>query len=121
MRLVTFDAGEGEGERFGALVDDARVLDLTVAFAWHEAERGRPSDAASVARHYGASLLEFIRHEAQAMPIAADLLNLARAGKLPGSFGTLPLELRSEYVRLLAPIPRPPSMRDGYAFRQHVE
>ena len=24
-------------------------------------------------------------------------------------------------VTLLAPIPRPPSMRDGYAFRQHVE
>lgn len=24
-------------------------------------------------------------------------------------------------VKLLAPIPRPPSMRDGYAFRQHVE
>lgn len=24
-------------------------------------------------------------------------------------------------VQLLAPIPRPPSMRDGYAFRQHVE
>jgi fumarylacetoacetate (FAA) hydrolase len=121
MRLITFDAGEGEGERFGALVDDGRVLDFTVAFAWYEAERGRPSDTASVARHYGASLLEFIRHEAQAMPVATDLLHLARAGKLPGSFGTLPLELRSEYVRLVAPIPRPPSMRDGYAFRQHVE
>jgi fumarylacetoacetate (FAA) hydrolase len=121
MRLVTFDAGEGEGERFGALVDDGCVLDFTVAFAWYEAERGRPSDAASVARHYGASLLEFIRREPQAMPAAVELLKEARAGTLPGSFGGLPLELRMEYVRLLAPIPRPSSLRDGYAFRQHVE
>jgi fumarylacetoacetate (FAA) hydrolase len=121
MRLVTFDAGEGEGERFGALVDDGCVLDFTTAFAWYEADRGRPSDATSIARHYGASLLDFIRHEAVAMPVAVDLLRLARAGKLPGSFGTMPLELRAEYVRLLAPIPRPPSLRDGYAFRQHVE
>jgi fumarylacetoacetate (FAA) hydrolase len=121
MRLVTFDAGEGEGERFGALVDDGRVLDFGVAFAWYEAERGGLSDEASVARHYGGSLLDFIRREAHAMPVAIELLRLARAGKLPGSFGTMPLELRSEFVRLLAPLPRPPSMRDGYAFRQHVE
>jgi fumarylacetoacetate (FAA) hydrolase len=121
MRLVTFDAGEGEGERFGALVDDRRVLDFKAAFAWYEAERGRPSDAATVARHYGADLLEFIRQEARAMPVASDLLKLARAEKLPGSFGTLPLELRLDYIALLAPLPRPPSMRDGYAFRQHVE
>src|SRR6185369_13361954 len=106
MRLVTFDAGEGEGERFGALVDDRRVLDFGVAFAWYEAERGRASEAATVARHYGANLLEFIRQETHAMPIAADLLKLARAENLPGSFGTLPLELRLDYVALLAPLPR---------------
>src|SRR5579872_7112193 len=29
--------------------------------------------------------------------------------------------LNLDQVHLLAPIPRPPSMRDGYAFRQHVE
>jgi fumarylacetoacetate (FAA) hydrolase len=121
MRLVTFDAGEGEGERFGALVDDQRVLDLTVAFAWYEAERGRPSDAVSVARHYGGTLLDFIRREVHAMPVATELLKEARADRLPGAFGTLPLELRMDYLRLLAPLPRPPSMRDGYAFRQHVE
>lgn len=30
-------------------------------------------------------------------------------------------ELAINQTTLLAPIPRPPSMRDGYAFRQHVE
>jgi len=32
-----------------------------------------------------------------------------------------PYCFRQSEVRLLSPIPRPPSMRDAYAFRQHVE
>jgi fumarylacetoacetate (FAA) hydrolase len=119
MRLITF--ASGTRETFGALVGDEQVLDLSVAFAWHEADRGRPSDAHAVARAYGADMLEFIRQEARALPVAKELLARAGAQALPGFFGSRPLLLPIGDVNLLGPLPHPPSMRDGYAFRQHVE
>jgi fumarylacetoacetate (FAA) hydrolase len=48
---------------------------------------------------------------------APSVLELIRAGGLPAPTSVrMPLK----NVELLAPVPRPPSMRDGYAFRQHV-
>jgi fumarylacetoacetate (FAA) hydrolase len=47
---------------------------------------------------------------------ARELLAAHAEGRLP-SAATVPLASAT----LLSPIPRPPSMRDGYAFRQHVE
>lgn len=94
MKLVTFRKGNGE-QSFGALVGD-RVLDLPAQSAWK--------------KEYGEDLVGLIAHQDAAMPVARALV--AQAGELP----TLALA----DVTLLAPIPRPPSMRDGYAFRQHV-
>jgi fumarylacetoacetate (FAA) hydrolase len=119
MRLVTFTSGAGE--TFGALVDGEHVLDLPVAFAWHEADRGRTSDARTVAQTYGIDMLDFIRLEARALPVARELVARASASALPASFEDRPLVMGIEELGLLAPLPRPPSMRDGYAFRQHVE
>ena len=34
---------------------------------------------------------------------------------------TTPIAVPASSAKLAAPLPRPPSMRDGYAFRQHVE
>jgi fumarylacetoacetate (FAA) hydrolase len=119
MRLVSFEAAGKE--KFGALVDDRRVLDFGVAFAWHEADRGHPSDAGTIARAYGDDLLSFIRREASARPVASELLDRARSGGLPNTFDGRDLAVGVDDVRLLSPLPRPPSMRDGYAFRQHVE
>jgi fumarylacetoacetate (FAA) hydrolase len=118
MRFVTFAS---EGERFGALIDDERAVDLTVAFAWREADQGRTSDAVRVAGLYGATLLELIERQAHALPAARELVDRARAGALPPDFAGRPTVVRLDQVRLLAPLPHPPSVRDGYAFRQHVE
>lgn len=118
MKLATFLENE---THVPALVVDAdstspRLIHLPLAFAWLEARHGRPNDAASVARAYGESVLGFVERNAQARP-AADEIVAAYAS------GTLPAELTRPVAgtQLLAPIPRPPSMRDGYAFRQHVE
>jgi len=119
MRLVTFTSGARE--TFGALVDGEHVLDLPVAFAWHEADRGRTSDERAVAQAYGIDMLDFIRLEARALPVARELVARAGASTLPTSFEDRPLVMGIEELALLAPLPRPPSMRDGYAFRQHVE
>jgi len=55
-------------------------------------------------------MLTLIRRQDDLMPLARELTARAPAGALrdPGD------------VTLLAPVPRPVSMRDGYAFRQHV-
>jgi fumarylacetoacetate (FAA) hydrolase len=111
MKLVTF---RRSGElRPGAVVGE-RILDLRAAFAHREREAGRDASEAAVRARYGDSVLGFIEHAAVARPEAEELL--ARASSLPES---LFLELAG--ADLTAPIPRPPSMRDGYAFRQHVE
>jgi len=91
MKLVTFL--QAEIERIGAVLPDGRVLDFAAADP-----------------RLGVDMLALIRRQDELLPIARRLLERPPAVAL--------LEVGS--VQLLAPIPRPVSMRDGYAFRQHV-
>jgi len=118
VRFVTFESGGRES--YGALLDDENLVDLPAGFAWHAADQGRAAGADAIAAAYGTTLVDLIRRETLAMPIAREVERRARAKELPEAFGNRPLRLRLEDVTLKAPIPRPPSMRDGYAFRQHV-
>jgi len=111
MKLVT--TRRGSALRPGAVVGD-QILDLIAAFAHHEREAGRDGSEAAAGARYGASVLGFIEQAEHARPVAEGLL--ARASSLPEAL-FYPLA----GADLVAPIPRPPSMRDGYAFRQHVE
>src|SRR5262245_39968583 len=100
MKLVTYL--QGSSERAGIAVDDV-VLDLEASLS-----------AAGGQREHGRTVLAFVQNARIARPAADRALELFAAGKLAQ-------EARVRGARLLAPIPRPPSMRDGYAFRQHVE
>lgn len=111
MKLVTFRSSVGL--RPGIVVQD-RILDLLAAFLHHEREAGRDASPSTVEKKYGNSILGFIERAEIARPEAEELL--VRASSLPDSL-FFPL-LGAD---LVAPIPRPSSMRDGYAFRQHVE
>jgi fumarylacetoacetate (FAA) hydrolase len=102
MKLVTYTAGAGE--RAGILVGDT-ILDLAKALAHAGASEG-----------LGRSVLAFVEGAAQARPAADRAVEMHAAGKLPQD-----AQVKLAQATLLAPIPRPPSMRDGYAFRQHVE
>jgi fumarylacetoacetate (FAA) hydrolase len=96
MKLVTFRRRLDGRERAGAVLPDGRLLDL-----------GAADPLLS-----GASVLDLV----QRPPL------MARARSAAGSGGLAEAALvPADEVDLLAPIPRPPSMRDGYAFRQHVE
>jgi len=92
MKLVTFERGGRES--IGAVTD-----------------RGIVSFAA-LAPELSVSMLDLVRGSDGLLPLAQSLLS-----------GPIPERAlhRVDNVRLLAPLPRPPSMRDGYAFRQHVE
>jgi len=91
MKLVTFL--QGGSEKIGAVMADDRILDFAAA-------EGR----------LAVDMLTLIRRQDELMPLARKLVAQPPAAAL----------LDAASVQLLAPIPRPVSMRDGYAFRQHV-
>jgi fumarylacetoacetate (FAA) hydrolase len=111
MRLVSYE--DGGRARGGILFDDA-IIDLERGFAWLEKRDGR--DPAAAAAKYGNGVLGFVEHASVARPAADALVAAHSKGELPKE-----LSIAAKTAKLSSPIPRPPSMRDGYAFRQHVE
>jgi fumarylacetoacetate (FAA) hydrolase len=100
MKLVSYLA---DSPRSGLLVDDT-IIDLSRALA----HLGRSID--------GRTILALVEAGAEGLRAAREVLTAHAEKKLPSD------ALRpAGTTKLLAPIPRPPSMRDGYAFRQHVE
>ncbi len=103
MRLVTFQAEDGRSGA-GALIDgDSHVVDLQQGFAdrWGQ---GSPLLA---------SVLAIAEGGAGALDAAAETVAAVRQA---GSSSLL----RRDGVRLLAPIPRPPQMRDFLCFEKHL-
>ncbi len=114
MKLVTYSRrGEARG---GILVDAERILDLAESFALVEREAGRAHAHGDVTAKYGSGVLGFVQNARIARPAADALVARAVKDEVPQT-----LFVSSKGAQLHAPIPRPPSMRDGYAFRQHVE
>lgn len=108
MKLVSYSqSGKARG---GILVgaDHDIILDLGRSLAW----LGR-----SVA---GSSVLSLVEGGRPGLDAAREIIGAQAGGKLPATHGDGPIAIATRDVTLLAPIPRPPSMRDGYAFRQHV-
>lgn len=91
MKLVTFR--HSDRERIGCVLKDGRILDFAAT---------EPSLAVD--------MLELIRRQDELMPKARGLEANPPAAAI----------LDAAAVTLLAPVPKPVSMRDGYAFRQHV-
>ncbi len=118
MKLVTFRIDVED--RAGILLGDT-ILDLAGCFACTEWERGRRFQPYQVADRYGDGVLGFVKHQDDARPVADALVARFTEGKLPPHFNGQLLAVGTKDVTLKAPIPRPPSMRVGYAFRQHVE
>src|SRR5262245_43362778 len=100
MRLVTFTVGNTPA-RTGALVEgDRKVLDLQAAY-------GRTSQGGS--------------------PVLEPMLNVVTAGdEALDTIGQLieashpSVQFGREEVRLLAPVPVPPQMRDFLCFEKHL-
>lgn len=80
-----------QAEKIGAVIDGGRILDL-----------GAQDPRLAV------DMLTLIRRQDELMPLARAAAAAPEAVLDPAA------------ATLLAPVPRPVSMRDGYAFRQHV-
>lgn len=103
MKLVTFVAPE-RGPRAGTLIDNARIVDLQAA---HRARWGNDTPFLS-------SVLAIAEGGPDALDVAAQTIKSA-ATAAPDA-----VVLRDQ-VKLLAPIPRPPQMRDFLCFEQHLQ
>src|SRR5689334_7389410 len=112
MKLCTFEVKTplGPVQRLGSVVDGG-ILDLNAACAWLLEREGeaRPQKLADVVLPN--NMLEFLQEGATAMCYAKRVLASA----------PVPFLFEKEAVRLLAPIPNPPSLRDFYAFEDHVK
>lgn len=118
MKLVTFRTDAHD--RGGLLAGDA-VVDLAHAFSWLEHRAGRRCDLPAVHEKYGKGVLGFVENAGHARPAADAIVAAWEKKELPPAFEGRVLAHALRDVTLRAPLPRPPSMRDGYAFRQHVE
>lgn len=134
MKLVTFETATdaGLGPRVGVMTaDESAVIDIHAALGATARRAGHPVDAAALQRRLGADMIGLIERQNEALPALRALLTGSErpsaAGvdpalaDLPPSEAGLSTQHPIAAVRLCSPIPRPVSLRDGYAFRQHVE
>jgi fumarylacetoacetate (FAA) hydrolase len=117
MKLVTYQtstpAHGGIPERRLGVIVGERVVDLEAAAV---AREGSDADIPVALGKVFGSMLTFLQAGSQAMHLAREVERWASS--TPEFLAKSP---HLADVTLLAPIPRPTSMRDGYAFRQHVE
>ena len=105
MKLITFQLAPNV-ERLGFLLND-RVFDIALL------RDGAQSNDQFILPYLPSEILSFLRLGAPAMHDAKILNEMAPS--------MMHLGTPVSEVKLMSPIPRPTSMRDGYAFRQHVE
>lgn len=105
MRFVTFASPSGSslpGLHTGSF-GDGSVIDLKAA-------------SQAVGSRVPTDMMEIVSNSETFLPLCKKILEAHAKNELPKA-----VVLAEKSVKLLAPIPRPLSMRDGYAFRQHVE
>ena len=107
VKLVTFRPTGSDASASGILSKRGRIGAVL--------ESGRILDFAKVEpRLSGVTMLDVLQQPDVHMPHVGALLSMA--AELPGAALHDPRR-----VELHAPVPKPVSLRDGYAFRQHVE
>lgn len=121
MKLCTFEIHTvmGRHRRLGALTANDGVADVHFCAAALFARQGNPRPYAMAEALAPASMLEFLRAGEAALDTAREAVATA-GGDVLGPNGETLIH-RRDAVRMLAPLPDPPSVRDFFAFEQHVK
>lgn len=122
MRLCTFEVRTvlGTFQRLGAQTPQG-IVDLCAACAWHLHTKGEPQPYRIAGALVGADMLSFLQIGGTAMTLARTTVeHLSAQPAPPTGLNGETLLFAPESVRLRAPLLRPSSMRDFYAFEQHV-
>lgn len=119
MKLCTFEVQTvlGAVPRTG-VVRGAEIVDINAATAWRLADEGEPRPQIVADVLAPGNMLEFVQGWTTSLANASK--TLARELPAAGLRGAR-LRYRADEVRLLAPLPNPTSLRDFYAFEQHVK
>jgi len=126
VKLATFEVKTvlGRHRRLGA-VTESGVLDLNSAAAWWYARDGDPRPAKMASVMLPANMLEFLEGGSTTFDMArrviAGVQQELRSGRTLRGPNEETLIFPLDSIRLLAPLPNPPSVRDFYAFEQHVK
>jgi 2-keto-4-pentenoate hydratase/2-oxohepta-3-ene-1,7-dioic acid hydratase in catechol pathway len=126
MRLCTFEITTplGRFQRLGASIAEG-VVDLNAACAWHLQEKGEAQSQRLANAIVPPEILTFLQGEVTSMAFASkaleDVVSCLKSGTTPVGLNQATILYRSSDVRLRAPLPRPASMRDFYAFEAHVK
>ncbi len=124
MRLVSFELATPTGPltRIGAVAADGRYVDLQSA--WRDSLVASGTSEAGAARLALATIpsdmVAFIENGQAALAAARTAIDWA-ANKGDTAADGATLVFATNAVRLLAPIPRPPLIRDFMAFEQHLK
>jgi len=126
MKLCTFEVKTplGRRRRLGALTA-GKIVDLHFAAAWHLGRQGEKKPYQLARVMIPPTMLEFLQGEESAMALARTVLDAMQtetaAGRMPQGVNEETIVYDPSEVRLRAPIPNPPSLRDFYAFEAHVK
>jgi 2-keto-4-pentenoate hydratase/2-oxohepta-3-ene-1,7-dioic acid hydratase in catechol pathway len=118
MKLCTFEvaAALGRRARLGAVTTDG-IVDLNFAAAAYLARRHESACYRLADALLPGNMRAFLDSFSLALPMARRVLRSLAAGGPEGET----LLYAADAVRLLAPLPDPASIRDFYAFEEHVK
>jgi 2-keto-4-pentenoate hydratase/2-oxohepta-3-ene-1,7-dioic acid hydratase in catechol pathway len=123
MKLATIEVETAVGpQRRVAVPDNGEFVDVTAAYAAALAAEGEADPVSIAQAHAPPDMIEFLRRGERAREAAADALSYAREtdDQRGPTGGKLRFDADAEEVALLAPVPRPNSLRDFMVFEEHV-
>lgn len=124
MRLVSYELSTVTGPltRIGAVLPDGRFADLQSAYRAVLGDNGASREGAArlAAATIPSDMVAFIQNGVTALDAAQSALDWVTAKDEVGPDGAT-LVFAPGAVKLLAPIPRPPLIRDFMAFEQHLK
>jgi 2-keto-4-pentenoate hydratase/2-oxohepta-3-ene-1,7-dioic acid hydratase in catechol pathway len=124
MKLVTFEVSGplGAHRRLGALLAGDRIVDLTTAYATYLAQRtDEPTPRELAQLRTPPDLIGWLRGQHKSREAAEQAVGFARE-QAPDAIGLdgARLTFNRAEIKLLAPLPRPNSLRDFSIFEEHM-
>lgn len=125
MKLATFEVETAVGprRRVGVLDGHGALVDVTAAYAASLESTGEADPVSVAEAHAPPEMRSFLARGERAINAARDALEFVRSSDADRgpTGGRLRFDEDADGVRLLAPLPRPNSIRDFMAFEEHVK
>jgi 2-keto-4-pentenoate hydratase/2-oxohepta-3-ene-1,7-dioic acid hydratase in catechol pathway len=121
MRLATFavDTDVGRVQRLG-IAHEGTIFDATAGYAHVLAEQGEAAPVEIAQAHAPSEMIAFLRRGERAFDAASEVVETVPDADAETGPDGARLRYDPEEVDLMAPLPRPNSLRDYMAFEEHV-